>query len=529
MKIKILTASMLALSLSSYAQYAWQEVDRAGKLDLTDNINYTLEVQTSISDGTTPLWLNANKYGLSSLDKRNGYERVSLIRPMQTDSARRWAIGYGVDVAVAQNYTSTFVVQQAFAEVRWLHGALTIGSKQRPMELKNSLLSSGSQTFGINARPVPQIRLSLPEYWVLPILHNKLRFKGHIAYGKMTDDNWQHEFTGRKSKYADDVMYHSKAGYLMIGNPDAFQPLTLELGLEMASQYGGTSHIFDADGRETIIKGKAGLSEMIKALIPGGSDAPEKGTVYQNMAGNHLGSWLARVNYDNEDWKISLYADKFFEDQSAMFQVDYDGYGKGDEWDKWKKRKFLLYDFSDWLLGIELDLKYNRWIRGIAIEYINSKYQSGPIYHDHSQTNQIHIGGNDNYYNHHIYTGWQHWGQAIGNPLYRSPIYNEDGTIYFADNRFKAFHIGLMGVPSDHFSYRALATYQEGFGTYDKPFTKKQRNISFMVEATYHFPGDWHAVAAYGMDFGKLLGDNAGFQLTVRKTGILKDGIFKKK
>ena len=60
-------------------------------------------------------------------------------------------------------------MQQAFAELRWLHGALTIGSKERTMELKNNRLSSGAQTLGINARPVPQVRLSLPEYWRLPI------------------------------------------------------------------------------------------------------------------------------------------------------------------------------------------------------------------------------------------------------------------------------------------------------------------------------------------------------------------------
>ena len=62
----------------------------------------------------------------------------------------------------------------------------------------------------------------------------------------MTDDNWQHSFTNRQSKYADGVLYHSKAGYIMIGNPDRFMPLSLELGLEMATQFGGTSHMFVA-------------------------------------------------------------------------------------------------------------------------------------------------------------------------------------------------------------------------------------------------------------------------------------------
>ena len=42
-----------------------------------------------------------------------------------------------------------------------------------------------------------------------------------------------------------------------------------------------------------------------------------------------------------------------------------------------------------------------------------------------------------------------------------------------------------------------------------------------MVEAAYHLPHNWHVTASYGMDFGKLLGDNSGFQFTIRKNGIL--------
>ena len=184
-----------------------------------------------MSSGKTPLWLNANKYGLSSLEENNGYLRVQAIRPLNNDSSRRWGLGYGLDVAAPVHYTSHVVVQQAFAELRWLHGTLTVGAKEWPMELKNNALSSGSQALGINARPVPQVRLALPQYWTLPFANRWLHLKGHIAYGRLTDQNWQHDFTQKQSKYADDVLLHTKAGYLMIGNPDRFCPWSLELGL----------------------------------------------------------------------------------------------------------------------------------------------------------------------------------------------------------------------------------------------------------------------------------------------------------
>jgi len=156
-----------------------------------------------------------------------------------------------------------------------------------------------------------------------------------------------------------------------------------------------------------------------------------------------------------------------------------------------------------------------------VLEYIYTKYQSGPFLHEHSAELADHIGGNDNYYNHYIYTGWQHWGQVIGNPLYRSPIYNDDGTIEVKNSRFAAYHLGVSGSPTDQLSYRLRASYQDGLGTYQNPYLKKQHNFSFAIEASYAFPCGWTATLGYGMDFGRILGRNYGAQLTVGKRGLL--------
>ena len=109
----------------------------------------------------------------------------------------------------------------------------------------------------------------------------------------------------------------------------------------------------------------------------------------------------------------------------------------------------------------------------------------------------------------------------MGNPLYRSPLYNTDGSIRVENNRFWALHLGINGKPSERLDYRLLATFQEGFGTYRDPYTRKRHNVSTMLEATYHFNHNWHLKGAYGMDFGSILGENTGFQLTVSKTGVL--------
>lgn len=516
------SAAMVAVILAATGIVAAQThdaADAAARRSLADGLEYNVEMQSSVSCNSTPLWLNANKYGLSSLRSVNGYVRAAVGRPLAVDSLRRWAVGYGVDVAVPFHYTSNFVVQQAYAECRWLRATLTVGSRQYPMELKNNVLSSGSQTLGINARPVPQVRLALPQYWALPFAKGWVGFKGHLSFGMMTDDSWQHGFTSRQSKYADNVLWHSKAGYLKIGDEKRFGPLTLELGLEMASLFGGTPYHKTESGM-VAVKPERGFKAFWHAFVPGGADAGE--SLYTNIAGDMVGSWLVRINYDAPTWSLHVYGDKFFEDHSGMFFLDYDGYGKGDEWQKKKDHRFLLYDFKDMMLGMELNLKNSTWLRNVVFEYIYTKYQSGPVYHDHTPSLPDHVAGMDNFYNHYVYPGWQHWGQVIGNPLYRSPIYNTDGTIGVKDSRFMAFHLGADGEVSERFAYRALATWQEGLGTYHFPYTKKHHNVSLMLEGTCKLRHNWMLKGAYGMDFGHILGSNAGFQFTVSKQGLLK-------
>lgn len=496
---------------------------RAKGIEWLDGLQYKAELQTSLSDGHTPLWLNANKFGLSSLSSSNGYVRAAVERPLAVDSARKWGIGYGVDLAAAYNYTSSFIVQQAFAEVRWLKGVLTVGSKQWPMELKNNSLSSGSQTLGINARPVPQARIALPEYWDIPFTKGWVGIKGHVAFGRMTDDGWQHEFTSREKKYADDVRYHSKAGYLRIGNASRGFPIVIEMGLEMASLFGGTMYRPDGEDGMEVFHGGTSLKDYWNVFIPGGAEANED--IYRNVAGDMLGSWVMRVSYDAGKWRLGLYADHFFEDHSQMFFLDYNGYGQGDNWNVRQDNRYFLYYLKDIMLGAELNLKHGTLLRDIVFEYLYSKYQSGPVYHDRTPSMSEHIGGLDDYYNHSLYTGWQHWGQVMGNPLYQSPIYNDDGTIGVKNNRFYAFHLGIGGRPLANLGYRLLLTWQEGLGTYRDPYTEPRHNTSFLVEATYDFKGKtlggFGVTCGYGMDFGSILGNNYGFQLTVRKTGLL--------
>lgn len=482
--------------------------------DLGKGVFCSIEMSGAFSDGThAPFWLTANRYGISSIERNSGYVRGGAFRDVMGDSTRHWDLGYGADVVVPSNYTSAVFLQQLYTDLRWQKGTLTIGQKQHPMQLKNNELSSGSQTFGINAHPYPEIRLALPDYWVIPGTRGVLSIKGHLAWGMLTDGNFQKDFTNGLGDYDQDVLICTRAGYLKIGKDS--KPFSAEMGLEMATQFGSTHYKHTSNGYKKIKNGR-GLRSFWHAFCGGGKDSMDGAT--PNNEGNTLGSWVLRLNYDTKRATLGVYADHFFEDHSAMFQLDYDGYVYKDGHMKREKNSYLLYPLKDIMLGGDVHFKKSQWLSDIVVEYIYTRYQSGAVYTDRNPLMPDHIGGNDNYYNNALEPGWQHWGQSAGNPFFLSPVYNTDSDLSFQCNRFTAWHIGIAGLLSKNLHYRLRASWQEGLGTYDMPFINPRRNVSIGLETRYHahqlYKG-LHIGAAFGFDRGELMGNNTGGAITL--------------
>lgn len=488
MKFSKLFLSLTLLSLlpqSSFAQF-------------TKGMNYAVETGINFSGGDyTPFWLVSNKQGLSSVTKNNGYLRAGIFRPMEED--KRFSYAFGLDLAGAYNFTSSFIIQQAYVDLKYSFLGLSIGSKERNGELKNRQLSSGALTFSGNARPVPQVRIGIPEYWNIPGTKGFFAIKGHVAYGMFTDDNWQTDFVQNHNKYTEHVLYHSKALYARIGNEDKF-PLVFEGGLEMAAQFGGNSFSW-SNGAYKKTDMPNGLKDFFKVFIPSGGDSNTPMGEQTNIYGNHLGSWNFSLSYKFNTWKLRGYYEHFFEDHSMMFGQ---------------------YGWKDCLVGAEITLPENPFIGTFVYEYLGTKDQSGPVYHDTTSTIPDQISAMDNYYNHGIYTGWQHWGMGIGNPLIMSPIYNKDGSIVFKSNRLKAHHFGISGQPTQDINYRVLVSYSRNWGTYSEPFQDVVKNTSTLFEVGYasHRIKGWNFTASFAFDRGKLMGDNTGGMITVRKTGL---------
>ena len=466
-------------------------------------MNATASGTTSTGD-FAPLWLTSNRYGVGSVKPHSAYGRVAIERATQQDSTRTWKLGYGLDLVVAAGFEQVFIPQQYYVEAQWKKLHLTAGAQERPMETKNSELSSGALSLGINARPVPQIEARV-DWFGFPGTKQWWKWKANLSFGWMTDGYWQKDWSVNDDRYARHSLYHEKSLYWLFGKPEVF-PLTYEFGLRMVAIFGGESYIPNVQRTEAqYYKHDSSLEGYWKALTCQGNDATDGNN--RNVAGDHVGSYVMQLKYHGQQWQAKAYFERYFEDHSMLT---------------------VQYGIRDMLLGGEVTLPDNPFVSGAVVEYLTTTHQSGAVFHDPTSSIPELIAARDNYYNHYNFAGWEHHGLTFGNPLLTSPLYNEafgyDHQIRFYNNRIKAWHIGLAGDPNNEWHWRLLASFSRNWGSYDYPLDDMIHQQYFLAEATYspRWATGWTSKLAVGWDHGKLIGNSTGVQFTIAKRLRLK-------
>lgn len=482
-------------------------------------INYVLQTDIVVSTGKyAPFWLVSNRHGLSSLENNNANLSVGIFRDFDKKKGFAWA--YGAEFAGAWHYTSPFVVQQLYADVKYNCWELSIGGKERCSEDRHRTLSGGGLTFSPNARPIPQVRLGINEYTTVPWCFNGwIQVKGHFSYGWHTDDHFQESYTAGAvsgTRYSTNILFHEKTAFLKIGNKEK-TPFSFEMGLEMYSQFGGCLWRQHPEGDVLIYDFPNTYKEYIKAFIPmaGGEDAPQADKV--NVNGNILGSWHFALGYEADNWNVKAYYEHYYEDHSGLLGFDYHNTQEG-------RRKLIAYlPWRDGLYGVELTVPKNRVVNDIVYEYITSRDQSGPVLHNSGESLPEQAGGIDHYYNHEYFQSWQHWGMAICNPHTLSPLFNDKRNLTMPYQRIRSHHLGFDGIPFPCSQYRVMASWTKHWGSIMAPLPNPLTQFSMMGEVSF-LParwGGWRFIGALAFDRSELIGNNFGGMLTVRHTGKL--------
>ncbi len=460
----------------------------------------TLSASATASGGTfAPLWLTANRHGLGSVRPTSGMLRATLERQPDADSTRRWQLAYGLDVAVTAGHERTFVPQQYYVAARRGLFTLTLGARQQHLVTQDDRLAGGAMSLGINARPLPQARLDI-DWFAIPGTRGWWHWRMHGSYGLFTDGAWQRQW-GSRWRYATGTLYHEKALYWRIGREDRL-PLTYEIGLRMATQFGGTSYnIFTDRNPQTTYRHATGPDAFVDALLCRGSDATDGSD--PNTAGNHLGSYVMQLKWQAPAWQARVYWERYFDDQSMLT---------------------VQYGIRDMLLGGEVTLPRNSYVSKVVVEWLTTRDQTGAVYHDATPSMPDKMNGRDDYYNHLLYAGWEHYGQTLGHPFLTSVLYNDvldaSHMLHFRNTRVRALHVGLAGQPTAEIEWRALMSLTRNWGTYERPLLPDPRRQAYLFgEATYS-PASargWQFTLGVGVDRGRLLGNSTGAQLTIAR------------
>ncbi|MFZ4456076.1 MAG: capsule assembly Wzi family protein [Bacteroidales bacterium] len=479
---------------------------------ITGQTSYAIESEAVGGSGIhTPFWMMSKKHGLSSATLNNGYIRVGIVQDYKNES--NFSFRYGLDVVKAENYTSEFILQQAYFDVQFYNKyELSMGSKEIPSLFKNQELSSGSMCWSGNARPIPMIRFSTNDFISYPWLFKRmLKVKAVCSFGWFTDGQFQKDRVVFDPKvtnssftnfYNSDLLYHQKELYLKLDLPKS--PWSMTIGMEMKVQFGGDKYYYK-DGNIEVVHTPATLKHYWMAFFPSRGDNTSAIPDQQFIFGNTVGTEHVIIEYKKPTYQLKGYLENFFEDFGGM-----------------AKKNGL-----DGLWGIEYANKRETGITDVVLEYLQTTNQGGAIHWAPSDYPGVKLTneatGNDDYYNNGMYTGWEHWGMTNGNPLLSSPIYNTDGSMRIENNRVKAYHLGISGRFNKELEARLLTTYTDGWGRHYQPFLSIKSNYSAFTEFDFSPQklNGWKFTASAGLDRGTLYGNNQALLLKISKKGMI--------
>tara|TARA_Y100001970_G_C14227033_1_gene856324 strand:- start:1175 stop:2443 length:1269 start_codon:yes stop_codon:yes gene_type:complete len=335
-----------------------------------------------IHNGSSYWWVNNNNFG----------QKVSDINFNNRFESRRSNTTYVIHIfsGLKDNNLQGIYLNESFIKYNFSEETfLRFGKYYRDFSTyMNDELSSGSMLVSNNAQAMKKIGLVSTKKVEK---NNDINFNFGIS----------HALFSKNKSYIEAPLLHEKFIYINIKKSH----YELGIGFVHEAIWGGTiSNIGKQPGK---------FKDFLKIFIAADGDLME-GQSHANALGNHLGIWDFYYIKSQNNKKLKLYYQHFFEDTSGLrFANKLDG-----------------------LWGIEL-VEYLP-NTNIVLEYLNTSNQSiDPPYVD------------DSYYNHFEYIdGWSYKGHSIGNPYIE----------FLETNPLEMFHLGIMGSFLNKYNYQFLGS-----------------------------------------------------------------------
>jgi len=462
---------------------------------------YTFSVQTLggyTTPGVVPFWLRSNQFGSIPLDGAS----LSFIGAARKDydlsGDKLFDWGASFEGRANLGHGSNLMLIEGYGKVRLGIFELRAGRSKKMAGLCDTVLTSGSWAISGTNMGVPEIELSVSEFWTLPILWEFFAFKGNFSHGWMgaaiMNQYWESDTVSLAS------YFHQKSLYGRLGKPSNKLKL-----------YGGFSHqVIWSDGRDYYSDDfTLNLPQNYLYVISGKKFSG--GNIQEERLGNHSGSIDLAVEYSFRKIKVLLYRQNFY-DAGALAH---------------------FANIQDGLTGVSLEniQKSNDQVfwKKFLLEVLYTKNQAGEPWSPPTPTLS------ENYFNHGQYfNGWSYQGKSLGTPFItvRSdareglPSHPRD---YFINNRLFAIHCGGEGSIRN-LGFILKASWSRNYGTYRTTDEEQSTGIpdpgayglfgeqdqfSFYFELDKQLENGFHLGIIGVGDYGDLLYNSLGLFLKV--------------
>lgn len=460
--------------------------------------NYNFTVQTLggyTTPGVVPFWLRSNQYGSIPLDGASlsfiGAARKDY--DLSGDKLFDWGASFEGRANLGQGSSLTLI--EGYGKVRLGIFELRAGRSKKITGLCDTTLSSGSWAISGTNLGIPEVELSVREFWTLPILGELFAFKGNFSHGWMGDVPMRRWFDGGDTVLIATYL-HQKSFYGRFGKPAWRVKL-----------YGGFNHQVAWGNEDDFYTRDFELSPVSTFLYVLTGKRYNSGLIDQTRLGNHLGSIDLAFEYCFNNSSLLLYRQSFYEGGALS----------------------KLANIQDGLNGISLvNNKQSgnsiRWDK-VLFEFLYTKNQAGETW------SQEYGSLYESYFNHGEYVeGWSYKGNVLGSPFISTVKEVRDGLPsgpeeYFINNRVIAFHFGIKGAIR-RLNYFILTSWSNNYGTYWTTDEEQstglpdpgaygifgtQRQLSALVDFNRDINNRLNVGLIGAVDGGNLLNNSSGF------------------
>lgn len=398
------------------------------------------------SGGTVPFWLRSNQFGNVPLDGAS----MSLIGFARKDydpgkeKLFDWGASFEGRANLGQGSNLTLI--EGYGKVRLGIFELRAGRSKKITGFCDTTLTSGSWAISGTSQGIPEVELSVRDYWSLPWLGGLFAFKGNFSHGWMGDkqiSRYVLQDTLTLKSYL-----HQKSLYGRFGKPSW-----------KVKFYGGFNHQVVWGGEQDYYLDDYTLNpwETFYYVVTG--KRYTNGYIREERQGNHLGSVDLGLEFEVSGVKILLYRQNPYEVGGLAH----------------------LANIQDGLNGVMIENLHqegsNTVWRKLLFELLYTKNQAGrPWSPEYGSPYEP-------YYNHGQYlTGWSYSGTGLGTPFISTREYLRHELpahpdTYFVNNRVMVFHLAGTGTIEET-DVTFKATWSRNFGTYYTTDEEQSTGIS---------------------------------------------------